>query len=132
MVASGATGTAEQGYHTTPIIDAPFVTTKSVMIPPFGCVRVKGLAQLLPAHSSQVQVITEPIASHWVTWGVMATNMSGDLCTGSKHVGMVLRNLSAWEVHIPPKTVISNVYAAKKVPDWEVLGHTRKDLPLKE
>ena len=43
-------------------------------------------------------------------WGVMATNTYGDFCPASWNVGMVLRNLSAREVHIPPKTVIGNLY----------------------
>ena len=34
MVVAGAAGAAEQGYHKTPIIDAPMVTAKSIVIPP--------------------------------------------------------------------------------------------------
>ena len=62
----------------------------------------------------------------------MATSTYGDLCPGSKHMGMVLGNLSAQEVCIPPKTVIGNVQAAEKVPDWKTFSHTGKDLPSLE
>ena len=88
--------------------------------------------QWLHVHSCQIQVIAESIACHQVMWGVMATKIYGDLCPGSWHMGMVLRNSSAREVHIPPRTVICNVQIAEKVSDWEVLGHTGEDLPLKE
>ena len=63
---------------------------------------------------------------------VMATNTYEDLCPGSKCVGMVLKNLSAREVCIPPKTVIGNVQTAEKVPDWEMLSNNGKDPPPKE
>ena len=62
----------------------------------------------------------------------MATNTYGDLCPGSRCMGMVLRNLSTWKVHIPPKSIIGNVQTAEKVPHWEMPGHIREDLPLKE
>ena len=61
----------------------------------------------------------------------MATNTYGDLCPGSWHVGMVLRNLSTQEVCIPPKTVIGNIQTAEKVPDLEIFSHTN-EFPLKE
>ena len=131
IVTAGAAGTAEQGGHNIPLIDGPLVTLKSIVIPPFGCIRVKGLVQLLPIHSCQVWMITEPIASHWVTWGSMATNTYGDLCPGSQCLGMVLRNLPTREVCIPPKAVTGNVQTVEKVPDWEMLDHTSEDLPLK-
>ena len=88
------------------------------MIPPFDCIKVEGLAQLLPVCCGWVQVITEPIANHWVMQWVMTTNTYGDLC--------------AREDHVPPKTVIGNVQTAKKVPDWEMLGHNDEDPPPKE
>ena len=44
----------------------------------------------------------------------MATKTYGDLCPGSKHMGIVLRNFSMREVCIPPKTVIGNVQTAEK------------------
>ena len=62
----------------------------------------------------------------------MATNKYGDHCPGSRYMRMVLRNLSALEVCIPPKTIISNVQTVKKVPNWEMLSHTGEDLPPKE
>ena len=34
LVITSATGAAEQGWQNIPIIDAPLVTMKSVMIPP--------------------------------------------------------------------------------------------------
>ena len=70
----------------------------------------------LPVHSCWVQVIAEPIVSHQVTQGVMATSPYRDLWTGSSWVGMVLWNLLAQEVQIPPKTVIDNVQMAEVVP----------------
>ena len=90
------------------------------------------LTQSLPGCSCHLQVITKPIASHQIMWGVMTINICGELCPGSKCFVMVLRNLSAWEVCIPPKTVIGNVQTATKVPDREVLSHTGGDLPTKE
>ena len=74
----------------------------------------KGISTITTCYSCWAQVIVEPVANHWVTGGVIATNMYGDLCPGSWHVGMVLRNLSAQEVHIPPKTIIGNVQTAKR------------------
>ena len=95
MVTAGVAGTIEQGGQETPFIDT---LLKFIVIPPFGCVRVKRLAQSLPVLSCQVQVIVEPIASHWFMLGAMATNTYGNLCLGSRCMGMVLKNLSAWEV----------------------------------
>ena len=60
----------------------------------------------ITVHSCWVQVVTEPLANHWVMRGIRATNTYGDLCPGSKCIGMVMRNSSAWKAHIPPKTVI--------------------------
>ena len=64
--------------------------------------------------------------------GVMAISTYGDLCPGSRRVGMMLRNLSAWEVRIPPKTVIGNVQMAEIVPNMKALKHTSEVLPSKE
>ena len=64
--------------------------------------------------------------------GVMATNTFGDLCPGSKQVGMVLMNLSTQEVLIPPKTLVSNVQNAEIVPDLKIFKQTSSVLPLKE
>ena len=123
MVIDSAPCAAEKGCQETPTIDAQLFTMKSIMISPFSHVRVKGLAQSLPVHSCWVQVIAEPIANHWVTSGVMATNMYADLCPGSRCMGIVLRNLSAREFQIPPKNIIGNVETAEKVPNWEKLSH---------
>ena len=45
---------------------------------------------------------------------------------------MMLWNLSACEVRIPPKTVIGNVQMAEIVPNMKALDHTHEVLPLKE
>ena len=45
---------------------------------------------------------------------------------------MMLWNLSACEVRIPPKTVISNVQMVEIVPNMKALNHTYKVLPSKE
>ena len=71
----------------------------------------------------------EPIGSHRVMQGVMATNTYGDLCPGSRHMEMVLRNLSAQEVPVPPKMVIGRGQTVEKVPYRGLLAHTGKDLP---
>ena len=62
----------------------------------------------------------------------MATNTFGDLCPGSRWVGMVLRNLSALEVPISPKTVIGNVQIAETVPDLKVFKPPSAVLASKE
>ena len=62
----------------------------------------------------------------------MATSTYWELCPVSRRVGMLLRNLSAWEVRIPPKTVIGNVQMAEMVPNKKSLNPTSKVLPLKE
>ena len=45
----------------------------------------------------------------------MATSSYRDLRPGSRRVGMMLRNLSAQEVRIPPKAVIGSVQMAEIV-----------------
>ena len=50
----------------------------------------------------------------------MAASTYGDLCPGSRWVGMVLRNLSTWKVQIPPKTMIGNGQTAEVVPNLKV------------
>ena len=45
---------------------------------------------------------------------------------------MMLKNLSAWEVRIPPKTVISNVQVAEIVPNMKALKYASKVLPSME
>ena len=77
VVMASAASAIEQGGKEVPFIDTPFCNYKVHYGPPFSCVRVKGLVQSLPVHSCQVQMIAEPIASHRVTWGVMATNTYG-------------------------------------------------------
>ena len=62
----------------------------------------------------------------------MATSTYRDLFAGSRRVGMVLQNLSNWEVQIPPKTVISNVQMAKVVPDLKLFEPASLVLPQKE
>ena len=62
----------------------------------------------------------------------MVTSTHGDLCSGSRRVGMMLRNLSAQEVRIPPKTVISNVQAAEIVPNMKTPKYASKVLPSME
>ena len=62
----------------------------------------------------------------------MATSTSGNLHPGSRRVGMMLRNLSAWEVRIPPNRVISYVQAAKIVTNVKVPKCTGKVLPSME
>ena len=63
---------------------------------------------------------------------VMATSTYGDLHPGSRIVGIMLRNLSAWEVGIPPKTVISNVQAAEIVPNMKAPKDASEVLPSME
>ena len=53
----------------------------------------------------------------------MATGTYRDLCPSSRRVGMMLQNLSACEVKIPPKTVVSNVQKAEIVPNMKALTH---------
>ena len=63
----------------------------------------------LPVHSYLIHVMSELIEGHWLTQGVMATSTHRNFCPGSRRVGMILQNLSACEVRIPPKTVIGDV-----------------------
>ena len=62
----------------------------------------------------------------------MATSTYGDLCPGSRWLGMALWNLPAWEVQIPPKTVIGNVQMAKVIPNLKVFKLAGLVLPQKE
>ena len=116
-----------------PTIDAPLVTTKPTMIPPFGCKWEKRLVVLLSVSQlSNACHHHEPIENHQLTWGVMATSIYGDLHPGSRRVGMMLRNLSAHEAKIPHKTIISNVQTAEIVPNMKVLAHACEAPPSKE
>ena len=99
----------ERTNDAIPRIDAPLVTTKPIMIPPFRCKWVKGLVESLPVCSYWVHVTAELMKSHWLTWEVKATSTYSDLHPGSRRIGMMLQNLSAWEFRIPPKMVIGNV-----------------------
>ena len=62
----------------------------------------------------------------------MVTSTYGDLCPGSRRVGMMLQNLSACEVRIPPVTVIGNKQMAEIVPGMKAHDHTYEVLPLEE
>ena len=64
--------------------------------------------------------------------GVVATSTYRDLGPASRRVGMMLQNLSACEVRIPPKTVIGNVLMAETVPNMKAHDHTYEVLPLEE
>ena len=124
-------GTTEQGCNNIPLIYTPLFTMKSIVIP-LHLHRSEGIGAIttysqLPGPSDH-GTYSQSLGS----MGVMATSTYVDLCPGSQHVGMVLRNLSAREVCIPPKTDIGNVQTAAKVPDWEMLGHTGEDLLPKE
>ena len=59
----------------------------------------------------------------------MATSTFRDLCLGPRIVGMMLRNLSTWEIRNPPKTVIGNVQTAEIVPNMKASKHTSEVLP---
>ena len=86
----------------------------------------------LPVHSYQGYVILKPIEYHQLTWEIMATSTYGDLCPCSRMVGMMLRNLSAWEVRITPRTVTSNVQMAEIFPNMKALKHTSQVSSSKE
>ena len=51
VVMAKVVSTAELENNDTPFSDAPLVTTKSTVIPPFGCKWVKGLVESPPVHS---------------------------------------------------------------------------------
>ena len=59
----------------------------------------------------------------------MATNTYRDLCPHSRCMEMVLRSLVAWEVRVPPKTVIGRIHMVENVPDGILLNHIGEDLP---
>ena len=61
--------------------------------------------------------------------GVMATSTYGNCCPGSRRVGMMLCNLSALEVRIPPRTVISNVQAIKIIPNLMAANYMGEVFP---
>ena len=69
MVTAKVAGMVETKNDDIITIDAPLVTTKPTVIPPFGCKWVKGLVGLLPTHSYWVNIIAELIESHWITLG---------------------------------------------------------------
>ena len=62
----------------------------------------------------------------------MATITYGDLPPGSRRIGIVLMNLPACEVRIPPRAVIGNVQAAKLIQNMKVPNYTSKVLPSME
>ena len=132
MITAKAAGTVEMKKDDILTIDTPWVTTKPTVIPPFGCKWVKGLVGPLPACSYWVNVIVEPIESHYIKQGVMVTSTYQNFHPGSRWVGMILRNLSAQEVRIPPKTVISNVQASDIVPNTKAPRYTSEVFPLTE
>ena len=61
MVTDKVTGMVKMKNDHILTIDAPLVTTKPTVIPPFGCKWVKGLVGQLPACSYWVNIIVEPI-----------------------------------------------------------------------
>ena len=69
MITAKVAGTVETNNDYILTTDAPFVTTKPTVIPLFGCKQVNGLVGSLPACSYQVNVIAEPVKSHWITCG---------------------------------------------------------------
>ena len=95
MVTAKAAGTVEMKNDDILTIDAPLVTAKSTVIPPFGWKWVKGLVGPLPGHSCQVNVVAKLRESHQITQEAMATGMYGNLCPDSRRVGMMLKNPSA-------------------------------------
>ena len=62
----------------------------------------------------------------------MAISIYGDLHPGCSRVGMMLRNLSAWEGRILLKTVICNVQMAEIIPNMKALKCTSEVLPSKK
>ena len=58
----------DMNHDDTSFIDISLVTTKDIVIPPFGCKWVKGLVKSLPVHSCWALVIVEPITDQQVTW----------------------------------------------------------------
>ena len=48
VVMARVAGMVEMKNDNTPSINAPLVTTKPIVIPPFGCKWVKGLVESLP------------------------------------------------------------------------------------
>ena len=62
----------------------------------------------------------------------MASSTYMDLCPGSRGVGIVLWNLSSWEVPIPPKTVIANIQIAEVTANLRVFKLAGLVLPHKE
>ena len=67
MVTAKVAGTVEMENDDIPTIDGPLVTTKPIVIPPFGCNQVKRIVESLPTHSYLVHVIAEWIGSHVLT-----------------------------------------------------------------
>ena len=128
---AGVTRLVETYHDDIPSTDAPLVTNKNIVIPPFGCKWVRGLVESLPVCSCQIYVIAKLVANQ-VTWRVIATSTYGDLCPGSRWVGMVLRNFSAMEVWIPAKTVTGNVQMAEVVPDLKVFKQSSMVPPQKD
>ena len=92
MVTGKAAGMLEMKNNDILTIDTPLVTTKPTVTPPFGCKWAQGLVGLLPACTYQVNIIAEPIGSHWIRQLVTASSTYGDLSPGSRRVGMMLRN----------------------------------------
>ena len=92
----------------------------------------KGTSSITTCMQLLSKCIVEPIESHQIIQGLMATSTSRDLHPGTRRVGMMLRNLSTWEMNIPPKAMISNVQTAQIVPNMKTLTHTSEALPSTE
>ena len=77
MATAKVAGTVEIRDEGIPTINVPLVTTKPIMIPPFGCKGVKGLVESLPVCSYHIHVVAEPIESHQLTWGSWLLALTG-------------------------------------------------------
>ena len=51
MVMAEVAGSVDTNHDKTLSINAPLVSTKNIVIPPFGCKQVRGVVESLPVHS---------------------------------------------------------------------------------
>ena len=77
MLTARVPGTVEMQDKGIPTVDAPLITTKPIVIPPFGHKWVKGLVESLSVYSYWIHVITEPIESHQLAWGSWLLALKG-------------------------------------------------------
>ena len=106
MVTAKVPGTVEMKNDYIPTIDAPFIHYLHHHDSSLCMQMSKGISEIAACLLLLGKYNCRTNKSHQLTWGIMATSTYGDLDSGSRRVGMMFRNLSAWQIRISTKTIL--------------------------